>query len=147
MPLIQLCLIRNPFRRLRRRRAISGASSAVGELLRQRRPLFEEPQTRPEGRLQLLRFLTEEHFRSKGMTDMTTEPQHRSLRTLPEHPATIRTGKQRRLLGPLITGLLHEILGDDRLQPLLGVDRVHHAVLSLRYDDGLPDEGGERRGY
>src|SRR5688572_19500379 len=136
MPLIQPGLIRNAFRRLRRL-AISGAPRAVGELLRQRRLLLEQPQTRPEGRLQLLRLLTEEHLRGKGMTDMTTEPKHRSLSTLPEHPATVRTGEDRRLLGPPITGLLHEILGDDRLQPLLCIDGVHHADPSL-HCDGFP---------
>src|SRR5918995_3205162 len=98
MPLIQPGLIRNAFRRLGRL-AVSGALGAVGELLRQRRLLFEQPQTRPEGRLQLLRLLAEEHLRGKGMTDMTPEPQHRSLSTLPEHPATVRTGEEGGLLG------------------------------------------------
>src|SRR5215207_3913745 len=83
------------------------------------------------------------------MTDMTTEPKHRSLRslrTLPEHSATVRTREDRGLLGPSITCLLHEILGDHRLQPLLWIDRVLHAGPSVRCD-GLPDEFSERRGY
>src|SRR5215213_6094794 len=108
MPLIQFGLLRDPFCRLRRL-AIAGGPRAVGELKRQRRLLFEQPQTRPEGRLQLLGFLTEEQFRGKGMTDMTTEPKHRSLPALPEHPAAVRAGEERRLLRALITGLPHEV--------------------------------------
>src|SRR5215211_3223420 len=83
------------------------------------------------------------------MTDMTTEPKHRSLRslrTLPEHSATVRTREDRGLLDPSITCLLHEVLGDHRLQPLLWIDRVLHAGPSLCYD-GLPDEVGERRSH
>src|SRR3954469_2373475 len=80
------------------------------------------------------------------MTDMTTEAKHRSLGTLPEHPATVRTGEDRRLLCPPITGLFYEILGDHRLQPLLCIDRVLHVGPSPRCD-GLPHEVAECRGY
>src|SRR5215216_3053687 len=107
MSLIELGLFRNSFRRLRRL-AISGGTRAVGKLQRQRRLLFEQPQARPEGCLQLLGFLTEEHFRGEGMTDMTAEPKHRTLCALPEHPATVGTGEDRGLLGPPVFSLLHE---------------------------------------